>query len=89
MSMRGTRVPTTLYWLTGLIGAGVPGVVGEVPKPVPTLPVGTPAMNALKSLPPSRSLYLTLFPPPETTPSVTLSCEAATPSCVEARPRST
>ena len=38
----------------------------------------------LNSLPPSRSEYLRVLPPPEMTPLLTLSCAAGTPSCCEA-----
>jgi len=43
----------------------------------------------LNIFPPSRSLYFTVFPPPETTPSVTERLAAATPSLVAARPSRT
>ena len=46
ISNRGTRVPTTLYWLTGLSGAtGALAIAAAVPS--------IPEIVALKSLPPS------------------------------------
>src|SRR5581483_6475466 len=45
-------------------------------------------MVTLKSFPPISCPYVTLLPPPETTPLLTDSCEAGTPSCVDAIPSS-
>src|ERR1700731_1466132 len=81
MSNRGTRVPTTLYWLTALSGAGF-AFATPVPEP------DRPATVVLNSLPPSRSPYLTDLPPPDTTPSVTLRLPTGTPSWGEGRPSS-
>jgi hypothetical protein len=43
----------------------------------------------LNSFPPSRSLYFTVLPPPETTPRLTVRLEAGTPRFVAARLSST
>src|SRR3954454_12892506 len=44
-------------------------------------------IRMLKSLPPSSWPYVTLFPPPDTTPLLTLRPDFATPSCADASPR--
>src|SRR5690348_18488566 len=73
MSSRGGRVPTSLYAVVGFAGAWNCVRVVE-------------PMLVLNSLLPSRSPYLTVLPPPETTPLSTESDAAGTPSWVAARP---
>src|SRR5581483_8661112 len=64
-------MPTCLYWLTGFAGA----------TPVLSVVVENLTLNVF---PPSSCPYVTVLPPPETTPLSTLSCPADTPSCVAA-----
>ena len=79
MSIRGKALPITEYWLTGFEFPW-PGVV---PKGLRRRRYSQRQCGR-NSLPPSRSLYLTVLPPPEMTPSVTVRLEAGTPSCVDA-----
>src|SRR5262245_34335680 len=75
MSIRGGLVPTSLYDDTGFAGAW-----NCVSVRAPTL--------ALKSLSPSNWPYVTVLPPPETTPLSTLRLATGTPSCAAAMPSS-
>src|SRR5438093_933189 len=89
-SIRGTRVPTSEYWLTGLAG-DCPGAIPPLKPPLGV--VGfmfqLAGIDTLKSFSPSSSPYVTDLPPPETTPLLTDSCPVETPKRVEARPSST
>src|SRR5207248_5708085 len=85
MSMRGNDLPTTWYWLTAF-ERPMPGAVPNGDAPV--APVFAAVSCVEKSLPPRRSPYLTVFPPPETVPALVVRADVGTPSCVDARPSS-